>query len=311
MEKRLKVIIDTDMGDDIDDAFALLFAMKLNFDIIGITTVFENTEQRARMTKKLLAAYGGGYESVPVFAGCGTPLAKEARAYPDLCQYTPDIDSDGYKPDSVDENDAINFIIDSCRKYKEELTVIAIGPFTNMARVIERDKDALNLAREVVIMGGAFYKQYSDWNVICDVEAADVMFRGVKNIKCLGADVTHKLQLDKNDDERILSADSSEAVKYVSLIYSKWKAATGKPAGVLHDPLAILYAKDRTVCTYEESAVAVITEGYARGFTLNVNAYSKSIYNTAYSDFDFENKHTLAKEVERARVICEFMKCFD
>ena len=86
MDERIKVIIDTDIGDDIDDAFALLFAMKLNYDIIGITTVFQNTAERARMTKKLLSVYGKGYENVPVYAGYGTPLADEERKYPHLCR---------------------------------------------------------------------------------------------------------------------------------------------------------------------------------------------------------------------------------
>lgn len=312
MEKRLKVIIDTDIGDDIDDAFALLFAMKLGFDIVGITTVFGNTEQRARITKKLLKLYGNGYENVPVFAGCATPLASEKKDFPTLlCQYTPDIDAEDYKPDSSDENDAIDFIIDSCKKYGKELTVIAIGPFTNIARVIEKDPDALGLAKEVVIMGGAFYKQYSDWNVICDVEAADVMFRNLHGIKCLGADVTHKLVIDASDDRRILEANGNEAVKYVSDIYSKWKAASGKSSGILHDPLAIYYAQNNAVCECESAPVAVITDGYSRGFTLNVKAYTKAAFNSAYRDFDFERTHILAKTVDRELIVSDFMKCFE
>lgn len=310
MNKKIKVIIDTDIGDDIDDAFALLFAMKLDFEIIGITTVFQNTVQRARMAKKLLKLYGKGYESVPVFAGYGTPLAKNEEDYPTLCQYTTDIESSEYLPASTDKDDAISFIIDSCRKYKEELTVIAIGPFTNIAKVIERDSEALNLVKEVVIMGGAFYKQYSDWNVICDVEAAKIMFDNVNNIKCLGADVTHKLRISNEDDASILNSQKSAVQKYVSEIYKKWKERTSS-IGILHDPLAIFYAKDHSICECESAPVAVITDGFARGFTLNVSAYSKAAYNKAYSDFDFTKKHTLAKEVNRERIISEFMKCFE
>ena len=263
------------------------------------------------MTKKLLKLYGNGYENVPVFAGCGKPLASVCEESPTLCQYTPDIDDDIYTPDSVNEDDAIDFIIDSCKKYGKDLTVIAIGPFTNIARVVEKDRGALGLAKEVVIMGGAFYKQYSDWNVICDVEAADVMFRSVDCIECLGADVTHQLPLDEQDDTRILCANKNEAVKYLSEIYARWKAASGRATGVLHDPLAIFYAKHKDVCECESAPVAVITEGYARGFTLNVTAYSKSAFNTAYWNFDFKRTHTLAKTVDRDRIVTEFMKCFD
>ena len=66
MPKKYKVIIDMDIGDDIDDAIALLAAMKQGFDIIGITTVFRNTPERARMAKKMLKDFGNGYENVPV-----------------------------------------------------------------------------------------------------------------------------------------------------------------------------------------------------------------------------------------------------
>lgn len=310
MDKRLKVIIDTDIGDDIDDAFALLFAMKLDFDIIGITTVFKNTVQRARITKKILKSYGNGYENVPVFAGCGTPLAENAEKYPNLCQYTSDIDSDEYLPDSTDENDAIDFIIDSCKKYQEDLTVIAIGPFTNIAKVIKRDKNALNLASNVIVMGGAYFKQYADWNVMCDVEAAEIMFNNVKNIKCIGADVTHKLRISEYDDQKIINADNCDTTRYISLLYSRWKNASSS-IGVLHDPLAIFYAKDNSVCECESAPVTVIRDGFARGFTLNVKAYTKAYLNSAYSKFDFSQTHTLAKSVDRERVISEFMKCFD
>ena len=62
METKKKIIIDTDIGDDIDDAIALFAAMRQEFDILGITTVFRNTTERARIAKKLLALYANGYE---------------------------------------------------------------------------------------------------------------------------------------------------------------------------------------------------------------------------------------------------------
>ena len=86
MEK-LKLIIDTDIGDEIDDALAIYYAMRREYDIIGITCVYKNTEERARITKRLLSLYGKGYESVPVFAGHGTPLAERGEEYPHTCHY--------------------------------------------------------------------------------------------------------------------------------------------------------------------------------------------------------------------------------
>ena len=91
MNDRIKVLIDTDIGDDIDDTFALLLAMHLNFDIVGITTVFQNTVSRARLAKKILKSFGSGYEQVPVYAGYGTPIDIRREEYP-MCQYSPDLE---------------------------------------------------------------------------------------------------------------------------------------------------------------------------------------------------------------------------
>ena len=115
------------------------------------------------------------YESTPVYSGYGSPIKSEISQNEHLCQYTSELDDEKYEPSSKNPSDAIDFIIDSCKKYRDELIIIALGPFTNIAKAIERDKDALMLAGKIVIMGGAYFKQYADWNVMCDVEAAKIM----------------------------------------------------------------------------------------------------------------------------------------
>ena len=311
MEKKKKILIDTDIGDDIDDALALFFAMKLDFDIVGITTVFQDTVLRARLVKKLLKGFGNGYESLPVYAGHGEPIDDRREKIP-LNQYTPDLERAEYAPDGIDADSAVDFIIDCCKKYGEELTVIAIGPFTNIARVIEKDPHAFDGIGSFVIMGGAYYKQYVDWNVYCDVIAADIMFRNVKNIQCIGADVTHKTVVSDEDSRRIreYSGNDSGALELKEIYNTWWKSGSSHQT-VLHDPLAIYYAFDRSVCVTEEQSIAVITEGYGKGLTLNVDAYSKAFGNPAYESFDFANKHTTAKDVDVKKVIDAFMGCFE
>ena len=311
MNEQYKYLIDTDFGDDIDDAFALLFAMELGLDIVGITTVFQDTELRARMVKKLLKLYGKGYESIPVYSGTGEPISKRSYAEQCLFPYAKEHADASLAPTSKGEEAAVDFIIDCCYKYGRDLKIIAIGPFSNIARVIKKDPKALSLADEVIIMGGAYFKQYADWNVCSDVEAAKIMFDNLSSIRCIGADVTHELTLDAEADRRILECASSEAIKYVTRLYDDWKRRTGKALGVLHDPLAVYAAAYPDICSYELSAVAVIEEGAARGMTLNTDAYSKAKYNPDfYSDFDFSAKHRLARTVDKERIICDFLKCF-
>lgn len=299
MENRIKVLIDTDIGDDIDDAFALLSAMALNFEIVGVTTVFRDTDARARMVKKLLKSFGRGYENVPVYAGHSFYGADPEVNTEHMCRFTEDLYRDDFTPDSTNPDDAVDFIIDSCKRYGKELSVIAIGPFCNIAKAIEKDPQALDCAARVAIMGGAYFKQYADWNVMCDVPAADLMFRSLRNLACIGADVTHKLQARPFLMEALASEDASnEALRYVSRLYWAWQADYPTNHIVLHDVLVMYYVLDPSVCTMQDICVKVITEGYAKGFTLNIGAYSKASLNRAYEGYDLSRKIPAAADVD-------------
>lgn len=312
MNEKPKLIIDMDIGDEIDDAFALYFAMKQGYEIVGVTTVYRDTAARARMAKKLLTAFGRGYERVPVYAGHGVSFGGQAPLDSDtyLSQYTEDLLDPRYAPDGEDPDGAVDFIIGACEKYGKELTVAAIGPFTNLARVIEKDLAALGKAKKVVIMGGAYYRQYADWNVMCDVEAAEVLFRCTDNLACMGADVTHQLDIGEENSRYLLSLQSDDAAAaYVCDLYRRFHAC-GRRRAVLHDPLALLYAAEPAVCRMEDACVSVVTEGIARGVTLNVDAYGKGTYNPACAGIDRARKSKVAAEVRREYVIEKFMECF-
>ena len=307
----MKILFDTDIGDEIDDAIALYAAMRQGIEIVGVTTVFGNTVERARQAKKLLKDYANGYEAVPVYAGYGTPIASAMRAVGHIPHYTPELEADCYAPDGREARDAVDFIIDACHRYGRELTVVAVGPFTNLARVIERDADALNSIASVVIMGGAFYKQYADWNVMCDVEAAERMFCSLDNLECIGADVTHLTVADPALCECLLrDSGRGSGFCYLSALYGLWKDANEGIPLVLHDPLVIYYLSDPALCEMEEAPVVVLTEGYARGMTLNVDAYGKSMLNVAYANFDRARKVRVAHSVDLAAFHPRILKDF-
>lgn len=303
MAEKAKIIIDMDIGDDIDDAIALYAAMRLGFEIIGITTVFQNTVERARQAKKLLKEYGNGYENVPVYAGHGIPIDGNGQYREHIAHYSPELENKLYDPDSTDPDAAVDFIIDACYKYGKDLAIVAIGAFTNIAKVIEKDQGALNLISKVVIMGGAYYKQYADWNVICDVSAADIMFRNLNNLECIGADVTHLMVGEDALYENLLNYSGKEKGHiYLSELCHLWKKDRPKAALLLHDPLVIYYLADSSLCKMKSASVVVITDGYARGMTLNIDAYGKRAFNEeAYADFDGNHRCLVAAEVDRER----------
>lgn len=312
MSEKQKILLDTDIGDEIDDAIALYAAMRENFEIVGVTTVFQNTDDRARQVKKLLQAYGNGYERVPVYAGHGTPLAAESSVYPHVPHYTQDLARDCYAPDGASPEDAVDFIIDACRKYGKELTVIALGPFTNLAKVIEKDASALSAVSRVVIMGGAYDRQYVDWNVMCDVEAADVLFRGLDNLVCIGADVTHQTVASDAICQNLLHYTGNEAGHaYLSALCGAWRRLCPQAELVLHDPLVLCYVANTALCGMDRAPVVVITEGYARGLTLNVDAYGKKQYNPrAYADFNGERRALVAKTVDVDAFFAQLLRDF-
>lgn len=297
----MKILIDTDIGDDIDDALALFCAMQQGFEIVGVTTVFQNTCDRARQVKKLMSDFGQGYENVPVYAGCGTPIAQPPAERPHIPHYTPALENDAYAPNSTDPQDAVDFIIQACHTYGKDLTVVAIGPFTNLARVIQKDPAALGLASKVAIMGGAYLKQYADWNVICDVESADLMFRSLDNLECYGADVTHLLEATDGFYRQAFDyAGDEPARQYLSELCHLWRADKPDAPLVLHDMLVIYSLAHPELCTVRQTNVAVLTEGYARGITLNIDAYSKKHCNREpYADFDFDRKISFAATVDK------------
>ena len=282
--ERKKLLIDTDIADAPDDAFAIYMAMRMGAEIVGITTVFRDTEKRADTVRELISAYGEGYENVPVIAGAG------------------DTDTDA----------AADFIIDACKKYGKELIIVAIGPFTNIARAIKKDAAALRLADRVVIMGGAYFRQYADWNVMCDVESAAVMFDALDNLECIGADVTHMLDIGRHNAD-VIAAHKAEggARGLVSRLYAEWREENPDDNNVLHDPLAVYCALHPNACGMCDAHVAVITEGYGRGITLNTESYRKAYMNPAFEGRDTERKVLVACAVSSKAFISVFMRLFE
>ena len=309
MKERKKVIIDTDIGDDIDDALAIFLALRMDYDIIGITTVFLDTEKRARIAKKLLCEYGNGYEKTPVFAGHGEPIDKYTTEIT-MCQYSEELLCDKYTPDSTSPDIAVDFIIDSCHRYGSELSIIAIGPFTNVARALLKDPSVFDSIGHFIIMGGAYSRQYADWNVTCDVAAADIMFKNVKRIECLGADVTHKLSIGSENYIRLLSLEAEGAERYICECLKRWRAKNGSLIPMLHDPLAVYYLENPDICLMCDAPVKVITEGPARGITLNLDAYSKAKFNPYLHNFDANTKALVAEDVDAKRMVYAFMSAF-
>ena len=172
----VKLIVDTDIGDDIDDAFALLYLCRHScVTVEAITTVYKHTAQRAKIAKKL----SGG--KIPVYAGANRPLEKDVRILlGETVRENGLIDIDHYSVAASNETyegeDAAGYIVSALRRNPHEITLLAIGPLTNLAQAAMRDKEALRLAKQIVIMGGMFAQNAPEWNIEIDPHAARIVF---------------------------------------------------------------------------------------------------------------------------------------
>ena len=322
-ENKIKILLDTDVGDDIDDALAIALGLSSKeVEFVGITTVFKNTNDRARIAKQLVK---NNPYNIPVYAGhCGgveiptDPYSGYPNGIYDedgkqhLCQFTDDLKSAEYAPENDSEGfngeAAIDFIIDSCYKYGKELTVLAIGPLTNIGKVIKKDPDALNHAKRVVIMGGKFYDSEPEWNIICDVEAAAILFSGaVKNLECIGLDVTLKTQLTVAETEIASTYKGKAYSEYASRLVRIW-CERNHSRPTLHDPLAFFYCMFPDIVTTEKMRVTVVTKGEARGVTMNISHWDNWRLNRVDPGFSRFAEVTVAKEVDRERFFAEFLK---
>ncbi len=286
MKEIQKIILDTDIGDDIDDALALALALEEpELELIGVTTVFQNTDKRARIAKKMLSLWGS---QVPVYAGISLGEGTVMSYWDQPCQYTSDLDAPEYAPGNDFRQDggqaAVDFILESARKYGKDLTLVAVGPLSNVAAAIRQDPQTMRGIRRVVLMGGCFHRQFAEWNILCDAPAAKTVLEFDLEAVCIGLDVTEKTMLSRQQHEMLLAADKDEKRKYVASLVKLWSDYTGK-IPYLHDPLTVFYVAHPEYVLVEPTWIAVETKGeYTVGVTLDMDA----VY--SYLPFD-ESKH--------------------
>jgi len=273
-----KYILDTDIGDDIDDAFALDLALKKNLPLVGITTVFKNTDDRARIAKKMLALAG---KSLPVYAGLSQTLDGITRTTEHCCQWTEDLADKKYSPDNsdgknCDENAAVDFIVESAKKYGKDLYILAIGPLTNVAAAILRDKNALDRIGGVIMMGGDYANQYTEWNIFCDVKAAEVLFTSELDITAFGHEVTSKFSITERQQNYIFNMNGNAYSSYLSELSRLWILSKPSPEWriVLHDVLVVRQAAEEGFCKTKEIEMHLETQNpYVYGMTINLDKY--------------------------------------
>jgi len=258
------VIIDTDVGDDIDDAFALaLAASDPRLDLLGVTTAWGDTGLRRRLTLRLLAA--AGRRDVPVAQG---------RATPDSVRFT----QAAWAAGGIEPTPGIGasaFIREQVRKHPGQITLVALAPLSNIEDLIEQDPDTLRGLKRVVIMGGSIYAGYgagpghptppsAEYNIASLPKAfAGLLALGVP-VVLFPLDST-QLKLDAASRGQIF-AQRSPLTAALAQLYRPWRTlnAWGQTDPTLFDAVPVAWLLDPTLCPTTPLRIAVDDQGFTR-----------------------------------------------
>ena len=250
MRKR-QIIIDCDPG--LDDAVALLiaFAATDRLDLVGITTVAGNVPLPLTTLNALKILELAGRADLPVFAGCEAPLRRRLVTAEHVHGKT---GLDGIElpvpATAARDRHAVDFIVETLRREPAgSVTLVPIGPLTNIARALERAPDIAARIRRIVIMGGAYFEvgnitPTAEFNIYVDPEAADIVFRSGVPLTVLPLDVTHKalVTTPRNDAFRALGTPVGLAVAEMTDFFERFdKEKYGSDGAPLHDPCVIAY----------------------------------------------------------------------
>ena len=302
MEKR-KVIIDCDPG--IDDSLAILLALNSDeLEVLGLTITSGNVPARIGAKNALKTLQIANRLDIPVYVGEEFPLQRKLITAQDT--HGEDGIGENFYDDVKGEilEGGVDFIIDTLKR-EEKVSIIALGPLTNIAKALMKDKDAFDNLDEFVSMGGAFRihgncSPVAEFNYWVDPHAADYTYKHLpKKIHMVGLDVTRKIVLTPNIIEFInrLEKEKSKFITEITRFYIDfhWQQE-GIIGCVINDPLAVAYFIDRNLCKGFDSYVEVVHDGVAIGQSIvdSFNFYKKE-----------PNAHVLTQTDEKA-----FMKMF-
>lgn len=261
-QHKQKVIFDCDLGDDIDDAYAigLLLTMQDKYEILGITTCYGRTEDRAKLAQRILQETGQTH--IPIYTGRNTSTQNERANW--FAEQFYWIDSS--KPLQPKEIGAATFIRNMLNKYPGEVVIFSVGPVTNFGDIIDQDPEALKKAKAIYAMFGSFRLGYSakepidrEWNVLVDIPSAKKFVQSGARIIYAGLDVTAMVKLTRDQRERLLLRQSP-LTNALSALYVLW----GQETPTLFDPVAIGMEAYPNLFETEKVRVEVDDKGYTR-----------------------------------------------
>jgi inosine-uridine nucleoside N-ribohydrolase len=234
-QQPIPIIFDTDIGSDIDDALALALALQSpELDVRAVTTVTDDTVGRSRLAWKELGLYGR--HDIPLATG-----ASETLVGPALTQRVPPQFQVLTAPDVLPpaaRRRAADLIVDTLLDSPQKLTLVPVGPLTNIALALRMEPRIRGKIERIVLMGGAFGLLRPEYNIRRDYLAASIVFGSGVPITAVGLDVTLRCKLEGADLERLRAA-GNEASRFLVRLIELWQDGQPDQYPTLHDPLAM------------------------------------------------------------------------
>lgn len=263
---RIPVIVDMDIGDDIDDAFALgVLLNSPEIEIVGITTAWGDTALRVRLLERMLRETG--HAGIPVAQGIATtspqPFTQSRYAQRGVAPAAPTA--------------AVDFLLQQIRQRPKQLTLVALGPLTNVGAAIARDPATFRQLKQVVMMGGSVRSGYrksqyvasrpvdKEYNIVSDITGAQALFTSNVPIVMMPVDST-QIRLDEMKRNAIFG-HGSPLTDALTLLYHQWIDAyqpwsSNMPS--LFDVVPVAWLIDPHVCPTTPLHITVDAEGYTR-----------------------------------------------
>jgi purine nucleosidase len=263
-----KIILDCDPGHD--DAMAILLAEgSPQVELVGITTVAGNqTLDKTTLNARFVCTVAG-ITDVPICAGCSGPLV---RPLVTAAYVHGESGLDGTKfPEptvGVAEEHAVDFIVRTVMESDGDITLVPVGPLTNIAMALRREPRIVEKVQEVVLMGGSTargnHTPAAEFNIVVDPEAAAAVFSAPWPVTMVGLNLTHQAGATPEVVERIRSLGTPLAqtvVELMAFFRSTYRTAEGRPDPPIHDACAVARVARPELVQVEQAFVVVETKG--------------------------------------------------
>ncbi len=280
MPATIPILLDTDIGTDIDDAVCLAYLLaEPRCELVGITTVTGQPAERAMLADAVCRA--AGRDDVPIYSGCPEPvLHKQRQTTAQQAEVLPRWEHrDDFEPCA-----AVEFLRRTIRERPGEITLLTIGPLTNAGMLFALDPETAGMLKALVMMGGHFFEGAHEWNTGGDPIASQIVFSAAApRLVAYGLDVTTKCTMAADDCRERFRGGPFEVVRDMAEVWFR-----GRDRITFHDPLAAACIFEPDTCTYRQGRVTV---ELARG---------EHFGDTVFAE-DAAGPHTVAEKVDAGR----------